>query len=117
MPLDTQQAVYLTDAVGRVFGEVVIERIERDRVFGRFRPASQFAAQATLFDQFEEAVNEQLFVESDRLGREIEQLGLRLTGSDPAELLTVCDVQIMNRTAFCCRIPNLALTQIRRAVA
>jgi hypothetical protein len=117
MPLDAQQAVNLTDSQGRSLGQVVIERIERDRVFGRFTSRGEFAAVRSLFDEFEEAVTEQLFTEADRLSREIDELGLHLTGSGATEQLTVCDVQIMNATAFCCRIPNLALTQIRRAVA
>jgi hypothetical protein len=117
MPLDAQQAVYLTDAQGRSLGEVIIDRIERDRVFGRFTSEGGFAPVRSLFEEFEEAVTEQLFGEADRLSHEIDQLGLHLTGSGATERLTVCDVQIMNATAFCCRVPNLALTQIRRAVA
>lgn len=117
MPLDAQQAVYLIDAQGRCLGEVVIERIERDRVFGEFRREADFEAVRRLFGELEEAVNEQLFGEADRLSREIDQLGLHLTGSGATEQLSVCDVQVMHASAFCCRVPNLALTQIRRAVA
>ncbi|HPM80464.1 MAG TPA: hypothetical protein PLF81_07170 [Candidatus Anammoximicrobium sp.] len=117
MPLDTQQAVYLTDLQGRSLGQLSIDRIERDRLFGRFTPTAEFESVRPLFDELEAAVNEQLFHEADRLSGAIDQLGLQLAGSGATDQLTVCDVQVMNESAFCCRIPNLALTQLRRAVA
>lgn len=117
MPLDPQKAVYLTDAQGRELGRVSIDRIEGNRVFGRFTPEAGFAPLRALFAELEEAANDQLFSEADRLYQQIEHLGLRLSGSGPADQLAVCDVQIMNTCAFCCRIPHLALTQIPRAVA
>jgi hypothetical protein len=117
MPLDPQEAVHLTDAQGRQLGRVSIDRIEGNRVFGRFTPEAGFAPLRALFEGLEEAANDQLFSEADRLGQQIDRLGLHLSGSGPAEQLVVCDVQIMNTSAFCCRIPHLALTQVPRAVA
>jgi hypothetical protein len=52
-----------------------------------------------------------------QVNRESDQLGLHLTGSGPTEQLTVCDVQVVHASVFCCRVSNLALIQLRRAVA
>ena len=117
MPLDPQGTVYLTDAQGRSLGQVFIERIEGDRVFGRIAPHADFAAVRALFEELEAAANGQLFSEADRLADEIDRLGLHLTGYGAAEDLAVCDVQIMAESALSCRVPNLALTQLPRAVA
>jgi hypothetical protein len=94
-----------------------VERIEGNRVLGRFTPSADFPAVRALFEEFEAAVNDQMFRVADDLSSKIDRLGLYLAGSMPAEQLAVCDVQIMNKSAFCCRIPNLALTQLPRAVA
>jgi hypothetical protein len=98
-------------------GRVSIERIEGDRLFGRFVPEADFAAVRSIFEQLEEAADGQLFGEADRRAEQIDRLGLSLKGSGASEELAVCDVQIMGESAFCCRVPNLALTQLHRAVA
>ncbi len=117
MPLDPQETAFLTDAQGRSLGRVSIGRIEGDRVFGRFAPEAEFASVRWLFAEFEQAVNDQVFSEADRLAGEIDRLGLRLSGAGGAEGLELRDVQIMEASVFCCRVPNLALTQVPRAVA
>ena len=117
MPLDPQQTAFLTDAQGRSLGTVALARIEGNRVFGRFAPGATFAAVRSLFEQFEQAVNDQLFVEAESLSSQIDGLGLHLTGPNAAEQLAISDVQIMNVVDLSCRVPNLALTQVPRAVA
>ena len=117
MPLDPQQTVFLADAQGRSLGTVSLARIEGNRVFGRFAPDTTFATVQSLFEQFEQAVNDQLFVETESLSSQIDGLGLRLTGPNATEQLALSDVQIMNAVDLSCRVPNLALTQIPRAVA
>lgn len=117
MALDPQQTLYLTDVQGRRLGRVSIDRIEGDRVLGRFTPEDAFDAVRPLFAEFEAVVNDQLFSEADRLSHQIDRLGLSLISADAAGQLAVCDVQIMAVSAFCCRVPNLALTQLPRAVA
>ena len=117
MPLDPRGTVYLTDAQRRSLGQVVIERTEGDRVFGRFAPGPEFAALRSLFEELEEAANGQMFSEANRLADAIDRLGLHLSGYGPSEELAVCDVQIMGQSALYCRVPNLALTQLPRAVA
>jgi hypothetical protein len=116
MPLNPQGTVYLTDAQRRFLGQVFIERTEGDRVFGRFAPQADFAAVRSLFEELEEAANGQMFSEADRLAEQIDRLGLHLAGYG-AEQLAICDVQIMGESTLCCRVPNLALTQLPRAVA
>ena len=115
MPIDPQQDVQLMDVRGHRLGSVAIQRIEGDRVFGRFSAGPDFAAVEGMFQQFEDAVNDQLFPEADRVGRQIDQLGLRLSSADGSETLQLGDVQIMNGSDFLCRIPNLGLIQATRA--
>lgn len=117
MPLNPQHALQLTDAYGRSLGLVSIERIEGNQVLGSFTSEDDFAAVRDLFEEFEAAVNEQVFGEADRLSHDIDRLGLALRSLDAVEQLAVCDVQIMDGSAFSCRVPNLALTQLPRAVA
>lgn len=116
MALDPQQELHLVDATGKTLGSVSIERIEGDRVFARFSPASDFAGAQLKFRQFEEAANDQLFHEVDRLSREIDSLGLRLASVDGTNSLHLDDVQIMNDADLSCRVPNLGLTQSEQEV-
>jgi len=117
MPLDPQQDVRLVDAQGRCLGSVSIERIEGDRVFGQLVADLDFTAVRQVFQEFEDAVNNQLFAEADRLSREIDELGLRLASVDGSEALQLGDVQLMNGSDLSCRVPNLGLTQAVRATA
>ena len=117
MPLDPRQTLSLVDSDGRCLGEVSIERIEGNRIFGRFSRGHNFAAVETLFCQWEEAVNDQMFSLVDQLTREIDRLGLRLASPDGSEQLKLCDVQISNAGDLCCRIPNLGLIQTSETVA
>ncbi len=117
MALDPQRTVYLTDPTGRRLGGVSISRIEGDRVHGRFAAFDQFDAVREIFEEFEEAVNEQLFHEAERLSGQIDELRLFLTSDEPRETLELVDTQIMNGVDFSCRVPNLGITQSRRATA
>jgi len=117
MPLDPRQTSLLTDACGQSLGQVSIERIEGNRLFGRFTAGADFGGVRCLFEKLEEAVNDQVFGDADRLAEQIDRLDLRLAGTGPAEQLALRDVQIMDGSAFCCKVPGLALAQIPRAVA
>jgi hypothetical protein len=117
MPLDSQQTLRLVDPQGTCLGDVSVRRIEADRVFAEFSPAADFARGEKLFRDLEEAVDEQLFSEADRLSAEIDRLGLRLASADGSEHVEVRDTQIMNRRDLCLRIPNLALIQLPQTVA
>lgn len=114
MALDPQQELHLVDAQGNPLGSVSIDRIEGDQVFARFCAAAGFARVQLNFREFEEAVNDQLFHEADRLSREIDSLGLRLASVDGTNSLQLEDVQIMNDTDLSCRVPNLGLTQSKQ---
>jgi hypothetical protein len=117
MALDPTTTLCLADATGRRLGDVSISLIEGDRVHGRFVANEQFDAVREIFEEFEEAVNEQLFREAERLSGEIDELGLYLASGDLGETLQVVDTQIMNGTDLSCRVPNLGITQSRRAAA
>lgn len=116
MPHDPQEQLCLTDSQSRCFGEVSIRRIEGDRVFDDFTPQADFSAIKPMFDELEQAANEQMFTLAGKLSEQINALGMRLTSSD-GEQLELCDVQIMNGRNLCCRVPNLALIQIPQAFA
>lgn len=117
MALDPQQNLHLIDSSGNTLGSVSIVRIEGDRVFAQFSAGAGFARVATKLREFEEAVNDQLFDEADRLSREIDSLGLRLASVDGINSLQLEDVQIMNGTDLSCRVPNLGLTQSTQEAA
>ena len=111
MPLDPAQTARLLDSDSGHLGDVAIERIEANRLYGRLSRVRDFAAVETLFLDLEEAVNGQVFSIVDRLCGEIDRLGLRLTSPDGTDRLEVTDVQIMNGNELCCRVPDLVLMQ------
>ncbi|MBW3541148.1 MAG: hypothetical protein KY476_12840 [Planctomycetes bacterium] len=111
MPVDLREEVELVDSQGRKFGRVGIDRIEGDRLFATFSALPEFAAVRPLFERLEQAANDQVFAIVDQLSDDIDRLGLRLVSPDGADQLQLNDVQIMNETDLCCRVPNLALIQ------
>jgi hypothetical protein len=111
MALNPQEELYLIDKNGQRLGSVAIRRIEGDRLFGRFRADKGFAAVESLFERFENAANDQLFHEVDRIGEEIERLGMQLVSKDADDALRLEDVQIMRGADFACQVPNLQLIQ------
>ena len=65
-------------------------------MIGNFTPGENFRSYGQLFVEFEQAANNQLFVEIDRLEREIAELGFYLVGPLPREgRLEIEDLQIM----------------------
>lgn len=65
-------------------------------MIGNFTPGENFRSYEQLFMEFEQAANNQLFVEIDRLEREITKLGFYLVGPLPQESrLEIEDLQIM----------------------
>ena len=117
MALNPQEELFLIDKNGQRVGSVAIRRIEGNRLFGRFVADSGFAAVESHFEKFENAVNEQLFHEVDRISQEIERLGIKLVSKDARDALHLEDVQIMHGTEISCQVPNLKLTQTTSAAA
>jgi hypothetical protein len=111
MALNPQEELFLIDKNGQRLGSVAIRRIEGNRLFGQFRADRTFATVGSLFNSFENAVNEQLFHEVDRISQEIERLGIKLVSKDARDALQLEEVQIMKGTEISCQIPNLKLTQ------
>lgn len=65
-------------------------------MLGNFAPGSNFRSYEQLFMEFEQATNNQLLVEVDRLECEITELGFYLVGPLPQEdRLEIEDLQIM----------------------
>jgi hypothetical protein len=92
--LQPQQRLRLADQHEHDLGEIVVERIEGDLVFGQFTPAPGYASVASLFAQFAEAANEQLFTVVEELSASINALALHLSSPNGAKLPAIHDVQI-----------------------
>ncbi|WP_155122946.1 hypothetical protein [Burkholderia ubonensis] len=87
---------HLNDCSGNLVGEVTVTSSEGGLMLGNFAPGSNFHSYKQLFMEFEQAANDQLLVEVDRLEREITELGFYLVGPFPQEgRLEIEDLQIM----------------------
>ncbi|UEP36412.1 hypothetical protein LL998_22340 [Burkholderia ambifaria] len=86
----------LKDCGGQVVGEVIVTSTHGKGIRGEFCPTPRFATYASLFKEFEQAANDQLLVEIDRLEVEIYKLGFYVVGSDSQGLrYEIEDLQIM----------------------
>ena len=89
---------YLKDRGGNLTGEVVVTSSTGALMLGDFAPAPHFRLYEQLFNEFEQAANDQIFVEVDRLEREIAGLGFYLVGPCPQKnRLEIEDLQIMGK--------------------
>ncbi|MCA8277351.1 hypothetical protein LGN17_33225 [Burkholderia sp. AU30280] len=87
---------YLMDHGGNLAGEVTVSSSKEALTLGGFTPAPRFCLYEQLFREFEQAANNQLFVEIDRLEREIAELGFYMVGPYPQDgRLEIEDLQIM----------------------
>src|SRR5262249_23035509 len=86
--------VSLWDAQGRNLGQVVIDHVEDNLVFGQFTRGLDYPQVERLFADYVEAANEQLLSLVGVLDREISALGLHLRSSDEAGLPAIYDAQI-----------------------
>lgn len=93
MELQTEQVVQLHDADGNRIGQVVVENVHGDLVFGRFVPGEGFARVEPLFDEFNELVNDQILSLLDEVDARIDALGLHLRAAD-GPMPAINDVQI-----------------------
>lgn len=77
-------------------GEVLVTSSKGSLILGRFAQTSYFEGYAALFEEFEQAANDQLLVEIDRLEGEIAKLEFYVVGPWPQELRhEIEDIQIM----------------------
>ncbi len=95
MPLQPQQVLTLGDRQNRELGQVVVDRLEGNLVFGRFSPGASYPEVERLFAEYIEAANEQLLSVVGELDAAIDALGLHLRSPDNASgLPAIYDVQI-----------------------
>lgn len=84
------------DHGGDLAGEVTVSSSKEALMLGGFTPVPRFCLYEQLFREFEQAANDQLFVEIDRLEHEIAALGFYLVGPFPQDdRLEIEDLQIM----------------------
>ncbi|KVC53417.1 hypothetical protein DF021_24115 [Burkholderia stagnalis] len=94
--MPTMMKFHLNDCSGNLAGEITVTSSEEGLMLGNFSPGSNFRSYEQLFMDFEQAANNQLLVEVDRLEREITELGFYLVGPLPQEgRLEIEDLQIM----------------------
>lgn len=87
---------YLMDRDEIVTGEVMVSTSKEVLMLGSFVPAPRFQRYEPLFRGLEQSANDQLFVEIDRLEREIAELGFYLIGPLPQDdRVEIEDLQIM----------------------
>ncbi|WP_144029748.1 hypothetical protein [Burkholderia sp. AU18528] len=88
----------LKDHSGEGMGEIIVIASREGSILGEFSPASCFATYAPLFKEFEQAANDQLLVEIDRLEGEIYKLGFYVVGPCPqGPRYEIENLQIMER--------------------
>lgn len=84
----------LSDRSGTILGEIVVLS-ENALVLGTLLPTAAFAAYATLFKNLEQAANDQLFVEADRLEQEIQSCDFCVLDTHSGMQRNIADLQIM----------------------
>jgi hypothetical protein len=106
--LQPQQVLELVTARHVPLGRVVVERVQGGLVFAQFSAGPGYAEVKSLFDEFEDAVNQQLFTSADEAATAIAALGLCLRTADGLTCVPVRDVQIMDGHDLSCRLTPLA---------
>jgi hypothetical protein len=94
MSLTPGQWLRLLDGQDQILGQVIVDRLEDDLVFGRFVPAADYARVQPLFDRYVMAANDQALGVVGELAEAISALGLDLVSSDGGDLPAIHDVQI-----------------------
>jgi hypothetical protein len=91
---------YLKNRGGDLVGKVIVTSSEGTLMLGTFEAAPHYRSYEQLFKEFEQAANDQLFIEIDRLEGEIAELGFYATGPFPQEnRCEIEDLQIMGSGA------------------
>ncbi|WP_166888605.1 hypothetical protein [Pantoea sp. Cy-639] len=86
----------LVSTNGLSLGRLLVSSTSGMRMIGSFLPDRDFDLYGNLFKEHEQAVNEQLFIEEERLMKKIDSLGLYVVGPSPrTESIGIKDLQIM----------------------
>ena len=86
----------LFDYSGTALGSIsVTSENENEAVCGDFLPTPAFSVYVTLFKEFEEAVNDQLFTHVDNLDKEIESFGFYVVDPSNGMKKKIFDLQII----------------------
>jgi hypothetical protein len=112
----TESTLSLIDNQQRQIGQIKPESLTNDLLEGLFVPGPNFAAVASLFQRFEDAVNAQALHVVDQIDSEIAELNMRLTLPDHSQPVTVQDVQIWSSGDFSCRLSGTAIASVIRAL-
>lgn len=86
----------LVSTNGLSLGRLLVSSTGGMRMIGYFFSDRDFDLYGKLFKEHEQAVNEQLFIEEERLMKEIDSLGLYVVGPSPrTDALSIENLQIM----------------------
>lgn len=85
----------LLDRFGTIVGEISITE-DKTMAMGEFIPTHEFLIYESIFKDHEQAANNQLLVEVDRLEREIELLCFYIIDSNSQIKRNITDLQIMD---------------------
>lgn len=81
---------------GLSLGSLLVSPASGMRMIGAFLPSRDFDLYGKVFKEHEQAVNEQLFIEEERLAKEIDSLGLYVVGPSPrTDSHSIENLQIM----------------------
>jgi hypothetical protein len=84
----------LFDYSGAELGEIHVDS-QNEVVLGTFAPTPEFLRHQLLFESFEQAANDLLFIEVDRMQREIHSLGFYAVDTRDGIRKAICNLQIM----------------------
>jgi hypothetical protein len=94
--------VQLRDGEGHLFGRITVEEGREPWLFGHFEAGPDYPLVASLFAEFEEAVNGGMLGIAEKVGDTLNGRGFRLWSTEGAESVPVQDVQIMNGHDLAC---------------
>lgn len=96
-PIRQGDSYALENATGSHLGDVHVDRVDGERIFGTFEPSRAFDALAGLFMEHDQAVRANTMSLAAEIEVEIEGLGLRLTSDVAARVLAIHHVQVFDR--------------------
>jgi hypothetical protein len=106
MTLQPQQRVFLRDQAEVRLGHVDIDEVQDNLIYGRFTATPGFVRVQQLFEDYQQAVNQQLFSLVDDLEDRMANMGLQLESLNGSPMPPIHNVQIgSGRITFRVSVP------------
>ncbi len=94
--------MYLLDKDNNIIGELDVERVKGNLFKGTIRIMDMKKSLRTLFQEYENLVNDQIFVAAERIKHKIDEYGFKLNDNTRS----IEDVQIMQQNKISFREVN-----------